>query len=270
MSWPTYVSYGRDLPNKDQHTQRLMQKHYKRYDIYGGIDAFNRFLIDTGIETSNLIKPGGPLEKWVDNHTVDPVDAFGAPMAERVNTMTRGITGSTSDKETTRGRRYYRVMRYISHYKKELDGLRQVAKKSMGDTLREYIGNSSILRKTLPYVSTGWGYMGTFYYLKNYFDELCGWFPCVATPISYIFWALIGGAAVWQVADAVERYWNGNVPNLDGTEDDHKDDGDVVDGPEGWADGVLSKCRQPGERNVSSLGGAEDNNKDDGDVVDGH
>ena len=59
-----------------------------------------------------------------------------------------------------------------------------------------------------------------------------------------------------------------NVSSLGGAEDNNKDDGDVVDGPEGWIDEVLSISRQLSERSISSPNVTEDKD-DNGDVVDG-
>ena len=81
-----YVELGRTIMRGGGHG--LLQQHYKQYDALGGIDAFNLRLIESGVDTSSVVKHGMALSDWCDNHTFLPVNAFGAPMADQVNRMT--------------------------------------------------------------------------------------------------------------------------------------------------------------------------------------
>ena len=90
----------------------LKQQHYRGWDQLGGLVAIDTHLIESGFDTSSLIKAGMPLKEWCNSHTFHALDVLGLDMAERVNRMTRRIKPPIAGEGSSLGQTFFAGIRF--------------------------------------------------------------------------------------------------------------------------------------------------------------
>ena len=235
MPWPTYVSRGKTILRTNCSTQKqrgeceLLQQHYRLWDEFGGIVAFNEALIESGIDTSSLVKPGMPLKEWCKNPTVLPLNALGVEMAERVNRMARGNKASIAGEGSSLGQLFFKAFRFALDNKIPFsgDGVLSAAyqavrenttRLSLSEAFQVVLDNTTRFSEACQAV------------LENTtrFSEACQGVTGDKTWIGLMALVIAVGAMLGK------GRWRGgrNVLNSGSTEDDDDDDGGHVDGPE--------------------------------------
>ena len=202
MSWLDYVELGKTILGMDCSTQeqpgkcKLLQQHYKPLDKVGGIKAFNRNMIELGIDTSSLVIDGISLGEGGGNHTtVKPLNDFGSEMAERVNEMMIDIKARDDGAGSRMGTLSSRAYEFVMENKARFSTTCQIV-----------MENRTLLSKACQLA------------LNNK----------IPTWLTVLVVAAVGGIC-WQGRRPGER--NVLSPGSS-TEDDDDGDGDDIDGPE--------------------------------------
>ena len=193
----------------------LIQHHYKGWDQLGGLVAIDTHLIESGFDTSSLIKPGMPLKEWCNNNTFHALDAFGLDTAERVNKMTRRIKASNAGEGSSLGQTFFAGFRFL------LDNKRLFPEGSVLSEALRFVRECKTLFSEAYHAV-----MESLTRLSEALQVVTGY----KTPIALIALVIVVGVMLRKDRRPGEK----NVLKSNSTEDEDKDDdgGDNVDGLE--------------------------------------